>query len=233
MALSLLQICQEAIGGIGGLEVPTTIFNNDGDDATVLKYAALQVGRELVRDYSWQALLTPTTISTVDTVSRYDLPSDFKRFANDTFYNVTEAMSLLGPLTPAPWAVITRGTTISAVNYTFRVRGNTIELTPTPSEVQTIGYDYYADSYCTSSGGTAQSAWLSDGDLARLPDDLFVLGVRYRYLLRKELPHAEDKADYLNALQQAVFDDTPKAVADTTGRGRVRASNIPDGNFGL
>ncbi len=231
MARSLLQLCTEAIESLGPFAVPTTIISNDDPDAAILKWAAMQVGRELVREYSWQALMTPTTFVTSNGVYQYSLPSDFQRFANDTFYNVSESEALDGPITTAPWAQLTRGITVSTVNYAFRVRGGYIELSPTPSSVQTIGYDYYSRKYCASSLGVAQENWTADTDVSLLPEDLFVLGIRYRFLQRKELPFAEDKADYLNAVSQSLFDDTPKAVVSMSGMPR-RVDNLPDANFG-
>jgi hypothetical protein len=232
MAKTLVQLCVEAIESLGPFTIPTTIIGNSDGDATILKWAATQTGRELVRSHSWQALLTPTTFVTADTVSQYSIPADFQRFANFTFYNVSEFRALSGPLTTAPWADLTRGINVSTYNYNFRVRGNFIELSPTPSSVQTVGYDYYSKYYSTTSGGTAQANWTADTDLPRLADDLFVLGIRYRFLQRKELPYAEDKADYIDAIQQLCFDDTPKGLTDVTGQPTRGYSNLPDSNFG-
>jgi hypothetical protein len=231
MAMSLLQLATDAIEGIGGFDTPTAIFGNEDDTAVVLKRAAMQVGRELVR-FNWQALFTPTTFTTSNGVSQYDKPADYLRPANMTFYNVTEFREMNGPYTPPVWAALTRGEITSTTLYNFRFATNYIELTPTPGEVQTIGYDYYSKSYCQSSVGTAQSEWAADSDVSRLPDDVFALGIRYRFLQRKELPYAEDKADYLEAIKQALWDDTPKGVVDVSGVPRYRISNIPSRNWG-
>lgn len=232
MAMTLLEICTDAIEGIGGFDVPTTIFGNEDDTAVVLKRAAMQVGRELVR-FNWEGLQTATTFATSDGVSQYDKPTDFHRPANMTFYNVSEFREMNGPYTPPTWAELTRGQVTSVTLYNFRFAAGYIELTPTPgAESQTIGYDYYSKNYCKSSGGTNQPEWLADTDLSRLPDDVFTLGLRYRFLQRKELPFAEDKADYIEALKSALWDNTPKGAVDVSGVPRFRASNIPDGNWG-
>jgi hypothetical protein len=231
MAKTLVQLCAEAIESLGPFNIPTTIIGNSDPDAAILKWAATQTGRELVRSYSWQVLLSSTTITTVAGTYQYSLPADFRRFSNETFYNITEERALYGPMTPSSWAELTKGITLSTFDYSFRVAGNYLEFSPTPTSVQTLGYDYYSKYYSTDSGGTAQANWAVDTDLPRLDDDLFVLGIRYRFLQRKELPFAEDKADYLDAIQQSLFDDTPKAVSNLSGTPTWR-SNVPDINWG-
>lgn len=231
MARTLLQLCVEAIESLGPFQIPTTIIGNSDGDATLLKWAATQTGRELVRSYSWQALMSGTTFVTSAGVYQYAIPVDFQRFCNDTFYNVSQFRQLSGPLTPVPWAFLTRGMSVSTFLYNFRVRGNYIEVSPTPSSVETVGYDYYSKYYSTTSLGVAQENWTSDTDLPRLADDLFILGIRYRFLQRKELPFAEDKADYMDAIQQQLFDDTPKSVSNLSVPPRP-TSNLPDSNMG-
>lgn len=231
MGMTLLQLCQDAIEGLDGIDVPTTIFNNSDPTAITLKRMAMQVGRELAR-MNWQALLTATSFVTASGTSQYSKPADFARFANRTFYNVSEELELNGPLSSATWAEITRGTTLTTVQYSFRVAGNYIELTPMPTSVQTIGYDYYSRYYCTSSGGTAQENWAADSDLSRFPDDMVALGIRYRFQKAKGLPYADDKADYLQAIDNCLWDDTPKGLADVSGVPRRLPSNIPQSNWG-
>lgn len=230
---TLLQLCTDAIEGIGSFNVPGSIFNNDDDTAIVLRRAAMQTGRELVRKYDWQALLTPTTITTVSGKTQYPLPSDFRKFANLTFWDEDDDEPLIGPLTPMSWAELTRGILVNSYTYSFRIAANYLEITPSPPSGATIGYDYYSANYSTTSGGTAQANWAADNDLPRLDDDLFVLGIRYRFLQRKELPYAEDKADYLEAVSDALFNDTPKAITDMSGLPHVSHSNLPDGSFGV
>jgi hypothetical protein len=231
MSMTLLQLCQDALEGLDGIAVPTTIINNSDPTAITLKRAAMQTGRELARN-NWQSLLTAASFVTESGTATYARPADFGRYADGTFYNVTEYQTLYGPHNPRSWAELTRGIMTSTALYNFRVAGNNIVLTPTPSSVQTIGYDYYSRYYCTSSGGTAQENWAADADLSRLPDDLVSLGIRYRFLQRKGEPYGEDKADYVQALDNCLWDDTPKAAIDVSGVPRARSSNIPDSNWG-
>ena len=229
MTMTLLEICQEAVETLIGLNVPTTIATNTGDpDAVGLLTAAKATGRELARKYSWQALITPSTFATVAGTSQYAIPADFQRFVNDTFYNVSQFWQLNGPLLPSAWAFLNRGLAPTTYLYDFTVRGNFINLQPVPSSVQTIGYDYYTKQYSTTPGGTAQDNWLTDDDLPRLYPDLFVLGVRYRFRRYKELPYADDKQDYYDAIADHIFDDTPKATTSLSGTSGGAVPSLPN-----
>ncbi len=229
---TLLSLCQDALEGVDGFDIPTTIIGNNDPTAVLLKSAARQVGRELVRDYKWQNLKSATSFTTSDTVIGYSVPTDFQRFANLTFWNTDEQQPLIGPLNSIGWASLTRGIYVLGIRFAFHMSGGFINLTPTPTSAVTIGYDYYSKNFCTSSGGTPQSDWLADGDLWRLDDDIAVLGIRSKFKARKGLPFAEEKADYMTAVASMQFDDTPKPLVDLSGVPRGRYDGIPEGNFG-
>jgi len=232
MAATLLQLCTDALEGVDGFETPSTIVGNTDPTAILLKNIAAQIGRELAREVKWQTLKTAYTFATVASTSAYSLPADFQRFANLTFWNTSEEQPLIGPVNGIDWAALTRGIVVLGIRYAFHVSGGYLNITPTPTDVQNIGYDYYSRYYSTTSGGTAQENWVADSDLWRLDRDLAVLGMRYRFRARKGLPFAEEKADYLAALMALQFDDTPKPVIDVSGVPRVRYTGIPDGNWG-
>jgi hypothetical protein len=229
---TLLSLCTEVIEGIDSFDAPSSIVGNDDPSAVLLKNIASQVGRELVRDVRWEVLKTPYSFATVASTSAYSVPADFGRFANLTFWNTSENQPLIGPLSAVDWAALTRGITVIGIRYAFAMYGGFINITPTPTAVQNIGYDYYSKYFCTNSGGTAIENWAADSDIWRLDSDLAVLGMRYRFRARKGLPFSEEKADYLQAIKSLQFDDSPKALIDVSGLPRGKYDGIPSGNFG-
>lgn len=232
MARTLLQLCTEVIEGIDGFNAPSSIIANEDPTAVLLRNVATQVGRELTREVRWQVLQTDYSFATVATVAAYDLPADIQRTSDLTFWNETEDRPLLGPANAVTWAALTRGAFISAINYTVRVSGGYLRLTPTPTNVQTIGYDYYSRYFCTTSAGVAIENWAADSDLWRLDTDLAILGMRYRFRARKGLPFTEEKADYMAAIASLQYDDSPKPLIDVSGLPRHRYDGIPEGGFG-
>jgi hypothetical protein len=232
MSLTLLQICTQALDDVTGFDSPSSIIGNDDDTAKTLLACARRTCRELEREVKWQALVMPYSFATVASTSAYSLPADLRRFGNGTFYNLTEEQALLGPVSGMTWAELTRGSLEIGYQYAFTVRGGYLSLSPTPSSVQNIGYDYYSKYFCTNSGGTAISDWTADSDLFRLDDELAVLGIAYRFKARKGLPFAEEKADYQAAVMALKVDDRPLPMIDVSGVPRYVQSNIPSRSWG-
>lgn len=229
---TLLELATEAIQGVDGFDTPSSIIGNEDLTAILMKSCATKVGRELVRQVRWQALKTAYTFPTVASTSAYSLPVDFQRFANLTFWNTSEHQPLLGPLSAVDWSSLTRGITVVGIRYAFAIYGGFLNITPTPSLVQNIGYDYYSRYFCTTTGGVAIANWAADSDIWRLDPDLAVLGIQYHFRAQKGLPADKEQADYLAAVASLQFDDTPKAMIDVSGLPRGRFDGIPDGSFG-
>ena len=230
---TLLELCVEAIEGVDSFNAPSSIIGNDDPTAVLLKSAATKVGRELARDTRWQVLQSDYSFATVAATPNYALPADIQRTSSLTFWNVTEGRPLIGPQSAISWAALTRGIFSSVINYSMRVKGGFLYLSPTPTSIQTIGYDYYSKYFCTNPGGTPIANWATDSDIWRLDPDLLVLGIQYHFRADKGLPFAKQQADYASAVMSLQFDDTPKALIDVTGVCRGRWDDIPDGNFGI
>ncbi len=234
-SVTLLEICQDAISDVKGYFIPTTIVNNDDDAAVQLLRAARKTGRELATKVRWQALLAEHTFSTVAATQNYSLPSDYQAFANLTTWDRTNDWELLGPATPRIWQTLQSATISAGVRYWWRVAGNSIQIYPTPTTVNSLVFEYYSRYYCTSSGGTAQQDWAADADLSRIDGELMTLGVSYYFKKSEGLPFSEEKADYLSAILDYQSDDKPKAQVDFAMGVNFPGpflANIPDTGFG-
>lgn len=230
---TLLEICEAAIEEIGGFQTPSSIIGNNNPDARLLKRCASRTGRELERGYKWQELRIEYTFNTADGTSAYDFPTDIRRFANLTFWSDSDDWPLV-KVSNIDWRALNSGITIAGIIYYFDIFGSQIHLTPTPSSIRAIDFDYYSKQFCEDSGGTGQDDWQADDDVFRLDDDLAILGTRYHFLARKRLPYAEEKADYLQAIKDLQADDTPKPVIDMAGGTRgLPYPRVPDGSWNV
>jgi len=232
---TLFELCQDAIERIGGFSTPSSIFGNNDPDALLLKQAAKQMGRELVREYSWQSLYTEYTFDTVASTVAYDFPSDVQRFANITFWSDTDDWPLL-KVSNIGWRELNSGVTVSGILFYFTIFGDQVQLHPAPGDVRKIDFDYYSKNYALSSGGTDKADFSDDSDTFRLDDELATQGIVFHFLKRKRLPYAEEKAEYLTTISHLQADDTPKPTIDvgrTPLSGGIPRPNLPDGSFNL
>lgn len=167
---------------------------------------------------------------------RYQLPSDFGYFMTQTFWDRNFRWQLLGPLEAQEWQVLKSGISPTGPRRRFRVMSNYFYIDPVPSEVDQEVFEYYAQSWCQSSGGTSQVLWTADTDKYILDDDMMILGIKWRYLRAKGLDYIEE---------YRTWEDRRAVVASRDGANRnlplnasasgVRLLNenqIPDTGFG-
>ncbi|HKJ61466.1 MAG TPA: hypothetical protein VKA94_05665 [Hyphomicrobiales bacterium] len=236
MTLNLLQIATRALDEISSFNSPNNIIGNSDDTAKTLLAAAYKTGEELVREFDWQELSKTATVNTVASTSLYDLESDYERIAPDTMWNNSEARYMRGHTTRRKWAAITNASVYSSFTYDWRLKGGQIQVFPTPSSVFTFNYEYLSNIYCTASDGTTDRAdgWVNDTDLPKLPQDLFIYGIRYYFADSKTLANATKwGAEYYDLIETRQNTDVPgervnMAASVRAPRGQLRRLNIPD-----
>jgi hypothetical protein len=234
MSGTLLSICQDAIKGVQSTDTPTTIATNTGNpDAVLLKSCATDIGRALERGYKWQALKREYTFATVNGNADYDFPTDIRRFADLTIWDRDGARPLV-KVSNIGFQMLKSGIYVSGVRWYFNVSNDQLNLSPTPSGVVTMAFNYYSKQFCETAAGAGLDDWASDSDVSRLDDNLMTLGVRYRYLARQGLPYGEEKAEYLAAISDLRADDSPHPIIDV-GRipGYEPQTNVPDGGWSI
>lgn len=232
MSGTLLSICTDALEGVQDVAVPSTIAGNTSPTAKLLKSAALDIGRFLEREKSWQELKKSYTFATSNGVTAYDIPEEMRRFANMTLWSETDEWPLI-KVSDVDWRALQSGGSSLSLPFRFTVFQNQINIHPAPgADSYTIAFDYYTKYFCESSGGTGQARWLADTDVSRLDDNLMALGVRYKYLERNGQPYEEEKASFIEALDSLFTDNRPREMI-ALGRGPLTrpAINIPDSNW--
>src|SRR5689334_14054919 len=121
---TLLSIAQDALNEIGDWNVPTTIISNNDPTAKLLLALANRSGKTLAQLRFWSVLLTDYTFPTVASTATYALPTDFRKFANLTFWDNTNIYQVKGPLSPVEWQVLKSSAVTNAAFWKyFRVAG--------------------------------------------------------------------------------------------------------------
>lgn len=203
--MTLLTIAQSVLRETKNSSIPTTIIGNTQDVA----YQILEVLKvtmvELARSYDWQELQREKTFSSVSSTEGYDLPTDFDRFINDTFWNEDEMWPVKGPMTPEEWRIL-KNSSISggATTEYFRIRNGQTLIFPIPSSAQDYIYEYITNKIIESSGGTGQTEWLADTDVPVIDDYIVRLDATWRWLAKNGRPYSEEQRTANNAIAERV-----------------------------
>lgn len=192
------------------LGIPTTTVVVASGDVQVLQLLALanREGREQVAaPTQWPQLQKTQTITLVNGTPSYAFPSDFDSYISDTIWNPSMRWPVAGPISPQNWEFLKSGLINTQPWMRYRIWQGKIFFDPTPTSTnngQTVTIEYQSNAYCYSSGGTAQSAWTADTDTFALPEDILVLGLKWRWLAAKRLDYSEEKRAWADACDKEV-----------------------------
>ena len=207
--MTLLSICQDASIELSQ-PVPDVIVGETDAGSLLLLRCAQEEGRSLAGRHAWQALTSEHTFTTVATDAQTSsIPSDFHRLIIESMFNRSTNRRVWGPIDPSEWQEY-KASLVTRVDPAFRIRGDTILITPTPTAGQTVAYEYISTKWCQSSGGTAQAAWAADTDTAKLNEAAMTLGVVWRWRKAKGLDFSAAERDYERIVADLVMRDGSK-----------------------
>jgi len=236
--MTLLTVVQDACDRLGIVR-PTSVVGSSDQQIRQLLGLAQQEGLELSKRFPWQSLIKEKTWTATATEEQTGIiPADFGHFINGTFFNRTRHRFVEGPLDAVEWQRYKASTT-TLIFDAFRVRGNSLLISPTPDSSYEYAFEYVSTYWvATSSASTtpAQSTWLADDDVGILPEELMTLGLVWRFLLAKGLDYAEAFRTYEAQVMLREARDTAKRTVQM-GRSfdyrRVRRPSWPDGSWNL
>lgn len=201
--MTLLTICQDILKETKSSFVPNVIVTNADDVSQQILQAVKISIVELSRNYQWQELQKEYNFSSVASQEGYNLPSDFDRMINDTFWNKTQYLNLIGPVTPEKWRIlkdtVVAGTTIQ--NY-FRIRNNQVLIHSVPTVVENYVFEYISKNIVKSATNVEQTTFLADTDIPIIDEYIVRLDATWRWLKMNGRPYAEDQ----NSANKAVIE---------------------------
>lgn len=232
--MSLLTIVQAAADRIG-VTRPASAYNSTDQQVIQLVALAQQEGKELARRHDWQILTKEKTFTgTAAAAQTGAVASDFDRMVNESFFNRTQKRPVYGPITAAEWQ-FTQSVLATTLVESFRFRGNSILITPTPNGTDSYAYEYLSNQWCESSGGTDQTAWASDTDTGILDEGIMSLGIVWRFLRSKGFDYDEPFRTYETRLAELINRDGAKRTIQM-GRRLARYPRgplTPEGSWSL
>jgi hypothetical protein len=224
--MSLLTIVQNAAGRLG-LDIPTSVISNTNENVVSMLRLANQEGKAMARRYPWQVLTKEQTfVTTAAAVQTGAVPSDFDWIIPDTMYNRTNKRPVSGPVNASEWQAA-QATLITRVVDTFRMRGDSILITPTPAAGETIAFEYISKRWVDASptDGVGDKGQFSiDTDVPVIDDEIITLGIVWRFLQRRGLDYSEAMLDYEREFNQAAMRDGGKPRLNMD---RGRSDRIP------
>jgi hypothetical protein len=180
----------------------------------------------------------------------YDLPSDFDRDIDGTFWDRTNYWQMRGALSPQDWQAYRSSLFSQAtIQRRWRFRNsdwlssstgtpstNVLSIDPQPlSAGANLVFEYVSNGWCANaSTGARQSQWLADTDYGVLDEYLLGLSVKWRLLRRRGLSYSEELDEYEREVDKAVARDGGAATLNMTpnrGTWLVGPWTVQDGNF--
>jgi hypothetical protein len=195
------------------LPIPTTVIGTV--DAQVKQVRALleEEGEALSRRGDWEGLTfeaTHTTLALEDQGAVTSIATNGYRYIKDeTMWDRTDKL-------PVPQMHSTKWQRFKAVvsaapRYNYRIRGGKLLMTPTPTAGHTLAFEYVSKNWILGVDGTTyKSAFTLDTDTFLMPEELFKLGLRWRWKKEHGLEYAEDFRDYETQVADALGRDGGK-----------------------
>jgi hypothetical protein len=207
-------------------------------DAGVLQLIALLEALidDLARDYNWPVLHALHSFTTVNGTAAYDVPTDFLRLVDETAWNATDDIPLLGPVNAKQWRTIQEVAAGLTTEFTFRLYGGQIHLAPTPgATVKTINFEYITNLYSTDDGVAAYPDEQEPLEYVYFDKRLLVEGLKHYWNEAKGFDTTASRYKFEKALSRALTQDGATRVLSLNGGFGDRAldeGNAPETGFG-
>jgi len=220
--MALIDIIQNAASQLG-LRQPSAVVGSTDLTAQILLRFANQEGKELAKYHDWQDLIVSKSHTSLATsVQTGALGTDYNRLIRGAeIWNTSLNQRYEGPTPSRTWLRLQQGVTGGVTGWWRLMRGD-LYIYPAPTAGQTITFEYISKNWCESAGGTGQSEFMADTDVAIIPEDIITLGIVWRYRhSRGFAQYAEDMATYER--------EKEKAASRDRGVGRITPNSRNDG----
>ena len=237
--MSLLTTVQYACRRLN-IPVPATAMGAITDPQVLQLIRILEEeGNDLARRGDWQAITfeaTHTTIALEDQGAMSTIAANgFRAFKNDTFWDRTNRLPIIGPLSDQEWQT-RKGIGTLGPRFIFRIRGGKLLVNPTPTAGYSWAFEYVSTNWILGADGTTYKQYFTlDTDTILLPEDLVLLGLRWRWKKEKGREYAEDFRTYEMQVKDALGRDGGKPVLTMSDKLQSRQPGVfvPDRSWAI
>jgi hypothetical protein len=262
---SALKIVQRAMGAVG-LAIPNTAAGNQ--DPTVTQFFSLlgESGQALMKMRSWQQLqktwvftADPNNVSSTDPAAgAYDPPADFDELTDQTAWNRTGRLPLLGPMSAQQWQMLEAtvlGSGASTIRLMYRFQGGQMLIfrqVGTPQrlaiEYNSRGWVWVQDAAVWDTAIWDQGVWgggppstvrdlpVNDSDICLFDSQLLVMKLKLDWKRNKGFATDSDVEDFNACYDDVTSRDAPAPDLNLAGIPAypyLNYNNLPETNYGL
>lgn len=200
MSQTLQQLCDAALHE-AGFSTSASYANATEDTGKQVFRLALREGNDLLNSkHVWNELQKEGSVTLVASQQSYDFPADYSYMLPSTTWDRSNKRIAIGPMSSQEWQFLKGWTTVNGLNRRYRVRDGGIEFEQdiTASDAGKAVYFEYVSKYWAldSDGTTAKEVFTSDNDQHVFDDELFILGVLWRFLKAKGFDWQASYAEY-------------------------------------
>ncbi len=222
--MSLLTVVQHVCGRTN-IPVPSSVLGST-TDAQILQLLRLleEEGNDLADRGPWQALtheFTHTTLNQEDQGVMSSIATNgFKAIKNGTFFDRSDTLPVMGPLSDREWQD-RKARAVAGPRYYYRFRGDHLLVNPAPTAGHTWAGEYLSKFWILGADGTTYKQYFTlDSDTILLPEEVVLMGLRWRWKKEKGFAYEEDFRTYEMMVKSALGRDGGKPVLCMDGESR-------------
>lgn len=218
------------------LPVPQTVIGNSDPQVRQIKALLTEEGNALAMRGDWEILVrevTHTTLAQEDQGFMTTIASGFRYICNETMWDRTDMLPV-PQIGSSIWQRL-KAVVSSGPRYKYRIRGGKLLINPTPPADHTLAFEYLSKNWVSDVAGNLSTAPVEDDATTLLPEQLILMGLRWRWKKEHGLEYAEDFRDYEMQVADYLGRDGGKPVLQMDGAVREPRPGIfvPEGNWSL
>lgn len=212
--MSLLTLIQE-FALVTGLPAISAVMGSSNPQVIQIRYLLLSEGHDLSMRGDWQALTVEevhTTTAAEDQGAIATIASNgFRYICNETMWDRTDQLPV--PLIGSQEWQRQKALSTLTPRYQYRIRQGKLLITPAIPANHSLAFEYMSRYWITDAAGTTyKSAYSVDTDLHLLPEELLLMGLRWRWKKEKGFDYAEDFRVYELQVKQYLNRDGGKST---------------------
>ena len=197
-------------------------------------------GNDLSRRHNWEVLTQEATLTTLAAESQGAVKTiatnGYRKMKNNTIWDRTDKLPVLGPMDAQEWQTL-KAVVSTGPRYRYRIRGGNLLVNPAPVAGHAWYFEYVSFNWILGADAVTYKQYFTlDTDTILLPEDLLLMGMRWRWKKEKGFDYSEDFRTYEMQVKDAMGSDGSKPIIrmdDQSWDGPKPGVFIPSGSWNL